>query len=111
MADEPGLEFEESSGNVFADLGFPNAGEELVKAELTIAIHQLIRQRGLTQLPPPNCSAPLPTGLRLDGCRAGMLLDTSGSALPEALDQDAEITVPPKAEPRSGTRVLVRAEG
>lgn len=28
-----GIEFEKSSGNVFADLGFPNADEMLTKAE------------------------------------------------------------------------------
>ncbi|MSP50119.1 MAG: XRE family transcriptional regulator [Alphaproteobacteria bacterium] len=40
---------EESSGNVFADLGLPDAGELLVKAELTRQIHGLIKRRGLTQ--------------------------------------------------------------
>ncbi len=38
-----------SSGNVFADLGLPNPEQELVKAGLTLRIHRIIRQRGLTQ--------------------------------------------------------------
>ncbi len=39
----------ESSGNVFADLGLPNAEQELVKAQLTLQIYRIIKQRGFTQ--------------------------------------------------------------
>jgi predicted XRE-type DNA-binding protein len=39
----------DGTGNVFADLGLPNSEQELVKARLTLQIHRLIRQRGLTQ--------------------------------------------------------------
>jgi len=39
----------DGSGNVFADLGLPNPEQELVKASLTLRIHRIIRQRGLTQ--------------------------------------------------------------
>jgi predicted XRE-type DNA-binding protein len=39
----------ESSGNVFADLGVPNADQEVVKAELTLQIYRIIKQSGLTQ--------------------------------------------------------------
>jgi predicted XRE-type DNA-binding protein len=38
-----------SSGNVFADLGLPNAQEHLVKADMVIAIASLIKSKGLTQ--------------------------------------------------------------
>lgn len=38
-----------SSGNVFADLGFPNSEQELIKAKLTVQIHQLLKERVLTQ--------------------------------------------------------------
>jgi predicted XRE-type DNA-binding protein len=38
-----------SSGNVFADLGLPQADDEQLKASLVIAIRNLIEQRGLTQ--------------------------------------------------------------
>lgn len=37
------------SGNVFADLGLPNPEQELLKAELTLQIYRLIKQRNLTQ--------------------------------------------------------------
>jgi predicted XRE-type DNA-binding protein len=40
---------EEGSGNVFADLGLPNPEQELMKAHLTLRIHLLIKDRGLTQ--------------------------------------------------------------
>ena len=40
---------EKSSGNVFADLGFPNSEQELVKAKLTVQIYRLLKDQGLTQ--------------------------------------------------------------
>ena len=43
------LRMTDGTGNVFADLGLPNPEQELVKARLTLQIHRLIRQRGLTQ--------------------------------------------------------------
>lgn len=39
----------ESSGNVFADLGLPDAEEALTKAELAMAVGSIIEERGLTQ--------------------------------------------------------------
>ena len=38
------------SGNVFADLGLPNADELLIKAELADQISELITERKLTQI-------------------------------------------------------------
>lgn len=38
-----------SSGNVFADLGLPDAREHLLKAGLVLKIASIIEQRGLTQ--------------------------------------------------------------
>lgn len=43
------IEYSIGSGNVFADLGLPNAEQLLAKAELTFQIAQIIEQRGLTQ--------------------------------------------------------------
>jgi predicted XRE-type DNA-binding protein len=43
------LEREPSTGNVFADLGLPNADEHLIKAGLVVRIGRIIRQRKLTQ--------------------------------------------------------------
>lgn len=39
----------ESSGNVVADLGFPNPEQELFKARLTLQIYRAIKARNLTQ--------------------------------------------------------------
>jgi predicted XRE-type DNA-binding protein len=39
----------ESSGNVFADLGLPNPEQELIKAEFTLQIYRIIKERDLTQ--------------------------------------------------------------
>jgi predicted XRE-type DNA-binding protein len=44
-----GIEFEESSGNVFADLGLPDADEMLVKGQLAMKIEEIIRARRWTQ--------------------------------------------------------------
>jgi predicted XRE-type DNA-binding protein len=41
--------FVRGSSNVFADLGIPDADEELTKAELAAAIRETIRNRHLTQ--------------------------------------------------------------
>lgn len=40
---------ETSSGNVYADLGLPDAGEMLVKARLATKIGEIIKHRHLTQ--------------------------------------------------------------
>ena len=42
------------SGNVFADLGFPNAEEMLAKAELAHKITAIIQRRRLTQAQAAN---------------------------------------------------------
>ncbi len=43
------IDHEKSSGNIFADLGFPNSEQELVKAKLTVQIYRLLKDQGLTQ--------------------------------------------------------------
>jgi predicted XRE-type DNA-binding protein len=44
------IEHEMSSGNVFADIGLPNAEEHLIKAKLVFKIDALMRERGLKQV-------------------------------------------------------------
>lgn len=44
------VEIERGSGNVFADLGLPDADAHLLKAELVTRIDEIIRQRGLKQV-------------------------------------------------------------
>lgn len=43
------VEFEESSGNVFEDLGLPNPEERKFKAELAMRIANLMKEKSMTQ--------------------------------------------------------------
>jgi predicted XRE-type DNA-binding protein len=47
---EEKIEFELSSGNVFADIGFDNAEEMLLKSELVRQINSTIKLRGLNSI-------------------------------------------------------------
>jgi predicted XRE-type DNA-binding protein len=49
MNPEKNVLFERGSGNVFADLGRPDAEVHLLKAELVTRIDEIIRERHLTQ--------------------------------------------------------------
>jgi len=42
-------EIEAGSGNVYTDLGYANAEEMQLKAQLAMAIHGILQERGLTQ--------------------------------------------------------------
>ncbi len=44
------VKIERGSGNVFADLGLPEAEAHLLKAELVTRIDKIIRQRGFKQV-------------------------------------------------------------
>ena len=44
------MKVERGSGNVFADLGHPDADVQLLKAELVTRIDEIIRRRGLKQV-------------------------------------------------------------
>jgi predicted XRE-type DNA-binding protein len=43
------IEFKESSGNVYADMGVPDADEMLVKAKLASKIEEIIKSRKWSQ--------------------------------------------------------------
>jgi predicted XRE-type DNA-binding protein len=99
-----------SSGNVFADLGLPNADQELLKARLTLQIYRIVKERGLTQreagkilgIPQPHVSALVRN--RSGNFSVGRLIDFL-----TALGQDVEITVTPTRRQR-GRMSLVVAE-
>src|ERR1700730_15153998 len=44
------IEYEVGSGNVFADIGRPGAGEHLIKAHLVFKIGRIMKERGLKQI-------------------------------------------------------------
>jgi predicted XRE-type DNA-binding protein len=96
-----------SSGNVFADLGFPHPEQELLKARLALEIYRLIRKRGLTQT-----EAGKILGIRQPHVSA-LMRNRAGSFSVErlmdfltALGQDVEISVRP-ARGRQGEVSLV----
>jgi predicted XRE-type DNA-binding protein len=90
----------ESSGNVFADMGLPDADEELTKAQLPSHIRQVIKRKRLTQVAAaatmrvdqPKVSALL--NGRLENFSSERLM-----RLLTALGLDVDITV--KATPRA----------
>ncbi|TMC19028.1 MAG: XRE family transcriptional regulator [Chloroflexi bacterium] len=43
------IEFKESSGNVFADLGLENAEELFMRANLGISVYQILKEKKLKQ--------------------------------------------------------------
>jgi predicted XRE-type DNA-binding protein len=98
----------ESSGNVFADLGLPDADELMTKAKLALRIEQIMRERKLTQaraakllgVDQPKISA-LARG-RLDGFSVERLF-----RFLNALDRDVEIVIRPTMSAR-GKRAIVR---
>jgi predicted XRE-type DNA-binding protein len=84
------------SGNIFADLGLPNAEEHQLKAALLVQIKRLIVDRQLTQteaakltkMKQPDLSKLLRGHFKLASVEKLMLMLT-------AFDQDVEITVKP----------------
>ena len=43
------FEIESATGNVFADLGYADAGERTLKVELALEVNRVLKQRKLTQ--------------------------------------------------------------
>jgi predicted XRE-type DNA-binding protein len=85
-----------SSGNVFADIGVPNADEHFVKAEIVLDIVASIKAKGLTQAQAAKVmglSQPDVSKL-LRGNFAGYTLDRLFSFL-RALGNDVRIQIVP----------------
>jgi predicted XRE-type DNA-binding protein len=86
----------QGSGNVFADLGLPNAEQELVKAQLTLQIYRIIKQRGLTQSQTARVlGVKQPHVSLLVRNRAGTFSVGRLMEFLTALGQDVEVTVRP----------------
>ncbi len=96
--------FEAGSGNIFADLGLPNAEEHLLKAALVVQLHRLIKARKLTQTAAAKIvGIKLPDlSIILRGHYRGFSLDRLMRML-TAFDQDIEITVRPRRRKKGGT--------
>lgn len=98
------IEYEESSGNVFKDLGLPNPEERLAKARLASMIYDILEERGLTQVEATKIlgiSQPKVSALR-NGRLAGFSIERLFSFL-RKLDFDIEIIVheKPKEKPEA----------
>jgi predicted XRE-type DNA-binding protein len=99
-----------SSGNVFADLGPPNAEELDNKVRLAVAINRELEARKLTQaaaaatlaISQPKVS--LLRRYKLKGFSIERLM-----LLPTALGSDIEIRIRPLASARRAGRILVQA--
>lgn len=98
MTDE--LQIYSSSGNVFEDLGLPNADELLIKAQLAHQISEIIEMRHLTQseaakllgVDQPKVSA------LMRGKLSGFSTDRLFRFL-NALGSNVEIRITPNVEP------------
>ena len=98
------------SGNVFADLGFVDAGERQTKVRLAIAINDVLQRRGLSQakaaellgINQPKVSAL--SKYRLEGFSVERLMRFLTS-----LNQDVEIVIRNRPRARRPGRVFVTA--
>jgi predicted XRE-type DNA-binding protein len=109
MARQTHDRIEVGSSNVFADLGFPNAEREQLKAHLTLQIYRLIKSRKLTQ-----GAAGAILGIQQPHV-SSLMRGQSGAFSVErlmefltALGQDVEITVRPKRKSHGAVSVVVR---
>ncbi len=110
LRDERNEEVVRSSGNVFADLGFPDAEERKTKVRLAAAINQLLNQRRLSQIAvarqlginQPKVSALL--NYKLEGFSVERLM-----RFLTALDQDIQIVIRNKPRSRRAARIVVTA--
>ena len=88
--------YETGSGNVFKDIGVPNAEEHLVKAQLVFKIDSIMKARGLTQMETADL-----LGIRQPDVSKMLRGDFRQFSVERllrflvALDQDVEIVVRP----------------
>ena len=88
--------YETTSGNVFKDIGIPNAEEHLIKAQLVFKIDTIMKDRGLKQVEAANLF-----GIRqpdISKMLRGEFRQFSVERLLRflvALDQDVEIVIKP----------------
>jgi predicted XRE-type DNA-binding protein len=103
-----GIPVEPSSGNIYADLGYPDSDAMLVKAQLAAKIADLLQRRGLTQsraaeilgLTQPKVSAIL--NGRFRGISEHRLLECL-----TRLGRDVEIVIKPAPRSRTNGRLTL----
>jgi predicted XRE-type DNA-binding protein len=98
------------SGNVFADLGYPDAEERQTKLRLALALNTILDERKLNQADAAArlcVNQPKVSALRnykLDGFSVERLM-----TLLTALDRDVEIVIRKKPRSRNAARISVIA--
>ena len=97
------------SGNVFADLGFPDAAERQVRLRLAYALNQVLEARKLSQAAAAEALGV--TQPSLSALRQYRLADFSLERLMNlltAVDFDVEIVIRKKPRSRKAARIRVR---
>jgi predicted XRE-type DNA-binding protein len=99
-------EFKDSSGNVFADLGFKEESEqELLKAKLTVQIYKLLAESGLTQTEAAKrLGTTQPQVSALMRCKPTSVSVGRLMEFLTILGQDVEVTVKPAARDDSNAQ-------
>lgn len=103
-----GISVEEGSGNLYADLGYPDSESMLVKAQLVAKIAEIVQRRALTQtrtaeilgLTQPKVSALLKGRFR--GVSEHRLLECL-----TRLGRDVHIVIKPTPRSRSNGRMTL----
>ena len=109
MSTEEKTEIEESSGNVFANLGLANPEQELLKARLTLEIYQIVKRRQLTQKQAGEIlGIKQPSVSLLMRNRSGTFSVARLMAFLTKLDRDVEIPVQPKRSDKGELSVVLR---
>jgi predicted XRE-type DNA-binding protein len=97
----------EGSGNVFADLGLPNPEQELLKAQLTLQIHTILKDSGMTQVEIAKIlGVQQPQVSLLMRNRAGNFSVGRLMEFLTALRRDVEITVRPTRKEHGALSVI-----
>ena len=102
---------EVGSGNVFADLGLPDAEVHFVKAQIMAEIHRLVNERKLTQAKAGSLmgiSQPEVSRLFKGNFREYSVDRLMGFLT--AFDRDVEIVARPHKKSRKGGRITFTAE-
>lgn len=110
MSEASNPKFHRGSTNVFADLGLPDAENQLVKAQLVSRMMDIMKERKLTQTETAKIigiAQPDVSNL-IHGRFRGYSIDRLMSFL-VTLDQDVEITVRSKPKSRAAGRLTVTA--
>lgn len=97
----------EGTGNVFADLGLPDAADRQTRTRLAMAVNALLKERRLKQteaatvLRIPQSKVSALANYRLDHFSVEKLM-----SFLNALEQDVEIVIRPSRDPVGQTSVV-----